>query len=58
VTTEELMCRLIVEFPTWSNEQAWTAATRIVAYSEQMQFQLDVERDLDALPITKETTWR
>jgi len=56
MTAEQLMERLITEFPGWSNEQAWTAATRIVAYSEQMQFQLDVERDLAALPLTTEVT--
>ena len=43
--------RLMCEFPEWTTTEAVTAAERIVDTAEQMSFQMDVERDLDALPV-------
>lgn len=48
------MERLLIEFPDWTNQQAYTAAVRIVEHAQQAAFQLDVERDLAALPLTTE----
>lgn len=42
--------RLMCEFPGWTTSQAVYAAERIVDTAEQMQFQMDVEADLAALP--------
>lgn len=52
MTVGLLIERLLAEFPTWSNEQAYEAATQITAYAARLRFQLEVERDLDALPLT------
>lgn len=48
------MERLLTEFPEWSNETALHTAQRIIEVGEQMAFQMDVERDLAALPLTTE----
>lgn len=52
----QFMGRLLIEFPEWTNTQALDAAERIIAHGEQMQFQMDVEADLAALPMTTEPT--
>lgn len=58
MTTEQrielLSLRLRYEFPNWTVDEADTAAARIVHTTDQMAFQIDVERDLDALPTTHE----
>jgi hypothetical protein len=45
--------RLLEEFPEWDTDQAFRAAESIVTHSEQMQFQMDVEADLDRLPMVQ-----
>ena len=46
--------RLLVEFPEWTTTQAVDVSTRIIEASEQMSFQIAVERDLAALPVQGE----
>ena len=43
--------RLLREFPDWRYEEAHMAASRIVDAAEQMAFEMDVERDLESLPV-------
>lgn len=49
---EQMYIRLREEFPDFTPEVAWGHAERITAVAEQMAFQLDVERDIAALPLT------
>lgn len=51
---DEFMERLLVEFPEWSNEQAYIAAERIVTVGEQQAFQLEAEQGLAEIPLTTE----
>lgn len=48
------MERLLVEFPDWTNQQAYTAAVRIVEHARQAAFEMDAERGIAEIPITYE----
>lgn len=54
MTREQLTERLLDMFPEWSFAEAKYHAATIQAYTEQISFQLDVERTIDALPLTTE----
>lgn len=49
----QFMERLLTEFPEWSNEQAYTAAVRIVAVGQQQAFQLECEQGIADIPVTE-----
>jgi hypothetical protein len=51
MTVPELMERLLAEFPSWSNAQAFHVATGITETAERMSFQLEAERGLAEIPV-------
>lgn len=45
--------RFLCEFPEWSNVDALYVAERIIEVGEQMAFQMEAERGLAELPLTR-----